>query len=81
MYSTVDLSTCDFIVGYYEHAQRYIGITLRLLRRGFLDFESTVVKIRETLYFLHDQIYQLLQAVYRRLDRFNNQIHATLHVS
>ena len=78
---TSDLSTCDFVIGFYDHATRYISITAQLYRTRFIDYETAVAKIRSTLYFLHDQVHALLDSVTKKLNRFNGQIHATLNVS
>ena len=68
------LPTCEFIVPFYHRAQRYINITASLLKQGVLDYNQAVCKIRTELYGLHNQIYQLLLPLERRIARFNTQI-------
>ena len=73
--------TNDFLVSLFNLAQRYIFTATSLLRRGALDFDQTVVKVRTKIYELYNQVYELLQPLERRLSRFNHQVLASLSVN
>ena len=67
-------TTCEFIISFYHHAQRYINITASLLSQGILDHEQAVCRVRGELYKLHDQILKLVSPLERRITRFRHQI-------
>ena len=67
-------STCDYVIPFYERAQRYMNLSISLLKQGFLKRDETLTKIRIELYGLYNHILQLLLPLERRLGRFDSQI-------
>ena len=74
------LPTNDFLVAFYERATRYYSLTASLVSQGHLEYEDALVKIRMEIYGLHNQIWKLLQPLYRRLDRYDLQVKRALQV-
>lgn len=73
-------STCNYIIPLYCHAQKYINVTAMLLYKGALDYDQACVKIRTELYHLHNQIFQHLLPLERKLARFRGQIEMSTQV-
>ena len=72
--------TCDFIVPFYDRMTRYAEISFSLVKKGLLDCEDALYKIRMEMYGLHNQIYKLVLSLRKRLARFNSQIEASYQV-
>lgn len=70
----------DFLVGYYQNIQKYIQITLSLLQQDLLDYEQALCKIRTKLYESYNQIHGYLLPLERKVERYNNQVLASLKV-
>ena len=67
-------STCEYIIGFYDRAQRYLSITCPLVSKGLLSYEDAVYNTRTELYTLYDQVYHLILPLNRKLARFRSQI-------
>ena len=74
-------STCDFIIGFYDRAQRYLSITFPLIAKGLLSYDDAVYNTRTELYTLYDQVYHLILPLARKIARFKSQIDIATEVS
>lgn len=75
------LSTCDFIVPFYDRVTRYSEITFSLAKQHLIAYDDALWKIRMELYGLYNQIYKLVLPLRRRLARYHSQINASCQVS
>ena len=74
-------TTCKFIIGFYDRAQRYLSITYSLITKGLLSYDDAVYNTRTELYTLYDQVYHLILPLNRKLARFRSQIETCSKVS
>ena len=74
------LSTCDFIIPFYQRMSRYAEVSASLLRSGAFCYDEALARSRLELYGLHNQVQKLLDMVCRRLRRFDNQVQESLMV-
>ena len=71
----------DVLIEYYQNIQRYAQITISLLQQKLIDYEQALCKIRTKLYDSYNQIYEFVSPIDRQVDRFNNQVLASLKVT
>ena len=68
----------EILIKYYQDIQRYAQITISLLQQNLLDYDQALCKIRTKLYDSYNQIYEYVMPLDRKVERFNNQVLATL---